>query len=74
MGRLIESGAHPRVNLGGIHHRAGRTQRLRYIFLSPQEESELRAISAGGIEVTAQDVPAARPFRLNEVLAGEAKR
>ena len=25
------------VNLGGIHHRAGRTARLRYIFLTPDE-------------------------------------
>ena len=27
------------VNVGGIHHRAGRTQRLRYVFLTPDEEA-----------------------------------
>ncbi len=75
MRRLIEgTNTIHSVNLGGIHHRAGRTQRLRYIFLSPQEESELRAISAGGIEVTAQDVPAARPLPIADVLAGEGMR
>src|SRR5215207_10611597 len=49
------------VNLGGIHHRAGRVQRLRYVFLAPDEERALRALAAGGVAVTAQDVPAARP-------------
>ena len=39
MARLVDrTGAISRVNLGGIHHRAGRTQRLRYIFLAPEEE------------------------------------
>jgi PTS system mannose-specific IIB component/fructoselysine and glucoselysine-specific PTS system IIB component len=63
-----------RVNLGGIHHRAGRTQRLRYVFLTPGEESELRKLAQHGIEVTAQDVPAARPIPLDEVLAAEGNR
>ena len=60
-----------RVNLGGIHYRAGRTQRLRYIFLAPDEEQALRDLAARGISVTAQDVPAARPIPLDDVLTGE---
>src|SRR4051794_5786698 len=48
------------VNLGGIHHRAGRTQRLRYVFLTPAEEASLLALQRRGVQVTAQDVPAAR--------------
>jgi PTS system mannose-specific IIB component/fructoselysine and glucoselysine-specific PTS system IIB component len=63
-----------RVNLGGIHHRAGRMQRLRYVFLTPGEEAELRKLAEHGIEVTAQDVPAARPVPLDEVLATEGNR
>lgn len=59
-----------RVNVGGIHHRPGRMQRLRYVFLTPEEESQLRALSAKHIEVTAQDVPAARPIPLDELLSG----
>ena len=73
--RLVElTGAIARVNLGGIHHRTGRTQRLRYIFLAPDEENSLRALAARGVEVSAQDVPAARPLALNEVLSGDGNR
>jgi D-glucosaminate PTS system EIIB component len=75
MARLIDrTGAIPRVNLGGIHHRTGRTQRLRYVFLAPDEEHALRSLVARGVDVSAQDVPAARPLALNEVLAGDGNR
>ena len=75
MARLVErTGRIPAVNLGGIHHKPGRVQRLRYVFLSPSEESALRALAARGVQVTAQDVPAARPLPLDEVLAGEGNR
>ena len=57
------------VNVGGIHHRPGRTERLRYLFLSPEEEQALRAMEARGITVTVRDVPSARAMRLGE-LAG----
>lgn len=57
------------VNLGGIHHRPGRVQRLRYVYLTDAEEARLRRIRAGGVDVTAQDVPTARPVPLNELLA-----
>jgi PTS system mannose-specific IIB component/fructoselysine and glucoselysine-specific PTS system IIB component len=59
------------VNVGGIHHRAGRVQRLRYVFLSADEEGELRALASRGIVVSAQDVPAARPVPLAELLASD---
>jgi mannose/fructose/N-acetylgalactosamine-specific phosphotransferase system component IIB len=61
------------VNLGGIHHRAGRAEKLRYVFLTPEEETQLHALEASGVEVTAQDVPSARSRPLAEVLDGEAK-
>jgi D-glucosaminate PTS system EIIB component len=72
MARLVDAtdGAIRSVNLGGIHHRPGRTQRLRYVFLTPGEEAELRALAQKGLEVTAQDVPSARPVALEELLAG----
>lgn len=57
------------VNVGGVHHSPGRTGRLRYVFLTAAEEDELRAIAAQGVEVTAQDVPSARPVPLDELLA-----
>ena len=61
------------VNLGGIHHRAGRAEKLRYIFLTPAEEKQLRALEASGVEVTAQDVPSARAVPLSEILEGASK-
>ena len=56
------------VNVGGIHHRAGRAQKLRYVFLAPEEETQLRAMSESGVKVTAQDVPGAREVPVSEVL------
>jgi mannose/fructose/N-acetylgalactosamine-specific phosphotransferase system component IIB len=71
MRRLIElAPSITRVNLGGIHHRTGRTARLRYVFLTPDEEAALRALAARGVTITAQDVPAATPAPLEQVLAG----
>ncbi len=61
------------VNLGGIHHRAGRSEKLRYIFLTPDEERQLKELEAAGVEVTAQDVPSARAIPLPEVLEGAAR-
>jgi mannose/fructose/N-acetylgalactosamine-specific phosphotransferase system component IIB len=75
MMRLVQrAGTIRAVNLGGIHHRSGRVQRLRYLFLSLEEESALKSLAGQGIAVTAQDVPAARPIPLNEVLDGEGHR
>lgn len=61
------------VNLGGIHHRAGRAEKVRYVFLTPDEEDQLRALEASGVEVTAQDVPSARARPLAEVLEGDSR-
>jgi PTS system mannose-specific IIB component/fructoselysine and glucoselysine-specific PTS system IIB component len=60
------------VNVGGIHHRAGRVQKLRYVFLAPEEETQLRAMVESGVKVTAQDVPAAREVPMSEVLGPSA--
>ena len=61
------------VNLGGIHHRAGRAEKLRYVFLTPEEEAQLHSLEASGVEVVAQDVPSARARPLAEVLEGDGK-
>jgi len=57
-----------RVNVGGIHARDGRTERLRYVYLSPEEEAALQSLARLGAEVTAQDVPTARPVPLAELV------
>ena len=69
MSRLVTEAGVRDVNVGGIHHRAGRVQHLRYVFLTPAEAEELRAIAEQGAVVTAQDVPAARAVPLEELLA-----
>lgn len=70
MRRLVEQsdGRIHAVNIGGVHHSSGRVQRLRYVFLTPDEEQGLRDIAALGVEVSAQDVPSARPMPLAELL------
>ncbi len=55
-----------RVNVGGLHDQTGRAQRLTYIYLSDEEASQLRHLSEAGVEVTAQDVPTARPLPVEE--------
>ena len=77
MRRLVDAvarsegnGAVRQVNIGGLHHRPGRAQRMRYVFLTAEEESALRDLAGRGVTVTAQDVPATRPVPLDEVLAG----
>lgn len=70
MQRLVDGAGVTAVNVGGIHSRAGRVQRMRYVFLSPEEEQQLRALAKRGVAVTAQDVPGARPVSLDDLLAG----
>lgn len=74
MERLVAAarGAIRAVNVGGVHHSPGRTGRLRYVFLTAAEEQGLRAIEAQGVDVTAQDVPSARPVPLAELLTSTA--
>jgi mannose/fructose/N-acetylgalactosamine-specific phosphotransferase system component IIB len=71
MACLVAAGHIPAVNVGGVHHRPGRVQRLRYVFLNDDEERQLREIAARGVQVAAQDVPAAWPVPLDELLASE---
>jgi PTS system mannose-specific IIB component/fructoselysine and glucoselysine-specific PTS system IIB component len=69
MCQLVERAGIGSVNVGGLHYRADRAQRLRYIFLSPEETRALRELVRRGVAVSAQDVPGARPVPLNELLA-----
>lgn len=55
-----------RLNVGGVHHRPGRVERLRYVYLTPDEAAKLKSLAAAGVDVQAQDVPTARPVPLSE--------
>jgi PTS system mannose-specific IIB component/fructoselysine and glucoselysine-specific PTS system IIB component len=56
-----------RVNIGGVHQQADRRQRLRYLYLTDDEERALRCLSEVGVEVAAQDVPTAKPIPMSEI-------
>ncbi len=64
--------AHPdmvrRINLGGIHHRTDRIEKLRYLYLASAEEALLRHLRDTGAEVTAQDLPTVAPVSLDAIL------
>lgn len=55
------------VNLGGIHHRPGRRQRLPYVYLSDEERADLAALEARGAHVSAQDLPTAAAVALRDI-------
>jgi mannose/fructose/N-acetylgalactosamine-specific phosphotransferase system component IIB len=69
MHQLVDAGVIEAVNVGGIHHRPGREQKLRYVFLTPSEASELEAIGRD-VRVFAQDLPGAEEFSLEQILKG----
>ncbi|HUR94158.1 MAG TPA: PTS sugar transporter subunit IIB [Gemmatimonadales bacterium] len=56
-----------RINLGGIHHRPGRRERLPYLYLTDEELRALVALEAAGAEVTAQDLPTSAPVALRSL-------
>ena len=57
------------VNVGGLHHAAGRTERVSYVFLGQEEEEGLRALADEGVEVCARDLPGNRAVDLATLLA-----
>jgi D-glucosaminate PTS system EIIB component len=56
-----------RINLGGIHHRPGRRERLPYLYLTDDELRGLVALEAEGAEITAQDLPTTAPVPLRTI-------
>lgn len=60
------------VNLGGIHHAAGRERFLPYLFLSREERAALRGLAESGVRIAARDLPASRAIPLDELLRGDA--
>ena len=56
------------VNVGGLHHAAGRTERVPYVYLGPAEEEGLQALAAEGVEVSARDLPGSRAVDLEALL------
>ena len=56
-----------RINLGGIHHRAGRRERLPFVYLTDQELGRLQQLESQGAVITAQDLPTTPPVALRNL-------
>src|SRR3954453_11680658 len=56
-----------RINLGGIHHRPGRRERLPFVYLTEQELHTLNALEQHGAVITAQDVTTTPPVALRNL-------
>jgi mannose/fructose/N-acetylgalactosamine-specific phosphotransferase system component IIB len=56
-----------RINLGGIHHRPGRRERLPFVYLTDQEMRTLSAMEERGAVITAQDLPTSPPVSLRHL-------
>jgi PTS system mannose-specific IIB component/fructoselysine and glucoselysine-specific PTS system IIB component len=56
-----------RINLGGIHHRAGRRERLPFVYLTDQELLRLQQLESQGAVITAQDLPTSPPVALRSL-------
>lgn len=55
------------LNLGGIHHRPGRTERLPYVYLSADEHALLTQLGQEGAVITGQDLPTTVPVPLGRL-------
>lgn len=55
------------VNIGGLHHRPGRTERLPYVYLTDPELAALRELERAGAVVSAQNLPGSAPVGLLEL-------
>ncbi len=58
-----------RINLGGLHHRPPRRERLRYVYLDEAEEQLLKRLATDGVVIAAQDLPTSPPVPLAALLA-----
>jgi PTS system mannose-specific IIB component/fructoselysine and glucoselysine-specific PTS system IIB component len=56
------------INIGGLHHAAGRRAVLPYVFLSDAEAQELAALAEQGALVSARDLPGSRRVELEALL------
>jgi PTS system mannose-specific IIB component/fructoselysine and glucoselysine-specific PTS system IIB component len=56
------------INLGGLHHRPGRTERLPYIYLDDVDRDALRALADAGVSISAQNLPGSAAVPVDDLL------
>lgn len=71
MARLARGGllAGEEVNLGGLHHRPGRTEVRSYIHLDEGARTALRELAEEGVTVSGRDLPETARVPLEALLA-----
>jgi mannose/fructose/N-acetylgalactosamine-specific phosphotransferase system component IIB len=58
----VEAGAElTELNLGGLHHAAGKERVLDYVYLDATDREALAALAARGVRLVAQDLPSSAP-------------
>jgi PTS system mannose-specific IIB component/fructoselysine and glucoselysine-specific PTS system IIB component len=57
------------VNVGGVHHAPGRTERLPYVFLNSDDEASLKSLEDLEVVVSARDLPSSRAVGLASLLS-----
>lgn len=72
MSRLAKGGlmAGEEVNLGGIHHTAGRVAVRPYLHLAPEDRLHIQELVNEDVRVSARDLPDAAAVTLDELLQG----
>ena len=71
---LLENGARfSSVNVGGLHHTAGRVQLGKAIFLSEADKTALKEISRRGVRLEGRALPAERALDILDLLGAEAR-
>ena len=56
------------VNLGGIHHAAGRSRVRSYLYLDDADRGRVRALDEEGVEVSGRDLPGSLRVSLHDLL------
>lgn len=67
--KLVRSGLEiAEANVGGMHHATGKRELLPYVFVNDEDVKAMRELMAGGVRLTARDVPQAQPQDLAVLL------
>jgi len=70
--QLMENGFQPgEANLGGMHYAEDRRKYLPYVFLSPQDVTDLLNLTGKGVSIYCQEVPTAKRYNIVDVLGSK---
>jgi len=74
MAELVRLGAPlAKINLGGVHYKAGRIEMLSWVYVDAQDLVALRRLLEAGVEISAQQVPGGREVEIDEGLLAKTE-